>query len=153
MILLRSARSFSNSLQFPAIPVKFPEICGEKCSICWKIRKIFQNSGNFNEKVQNNAKISTGAVQRCDNLVDLEKCWKMRLLSLSEVSIQKRTSPDKFTGELGIRDFEISFAISHVLAIELAGQGALSTSSHGSQFMPARYTEDGTKVYDEILMK
>ena len=44
------------------------------------------------------------------------------LLSLSEVSIQKRTSPDKFTGELGIRDFEISFAISPVLAIELTGQ-------------------------------
>ena len=28
----------------------------------------------FNEKMQNNAKISTGAVQRSDNLVDLEKC-------------------------------------------------------------------------------
>ena len=48
----------------------------------------------------------------------------MRLLSLSEVSIQKRTSPDKFTEELGIRDFEISFAISHVLAFELAAQVA-----------------------------
>ena len=46
----------------------------------------------------------------------------MRLLSLSEVSIQKRTSPDKFTGKLGIRDFEISFAISQVLAFEIAGQ-------------------------------
>ena len=42
----------------------------------------------------------------------------MRLLSLSEVSIQKRTSP----GKLGIRDFEISFAISQVLAIEIPGQ-------------------------------
>ena len=46
----------------------------------------------------------------------------MRLLSLSEVSIQKRTSPDKFTVKLGIRDFEISFAFSLVLAFELAGQ-------------------------------
>ena len=46
----------------------------------------------------------------------------MRLLSLSEVSIQKRTSPDKFTGKLGIRDVEISFAISQVLAFELRGQ-------------------------------
>ena len=42
----------------------------------------------------------------------------MRLLSLSEVSIQKRTSP----GKLGIRDFEISFAFSLVLAFEVAGQ-------------------------------
>ena len=49
----------------------------------------------------------------------------MRLLSLSEVSIQKRTSPDKFTGKLGIRDFEISFAFSLVLAFELTGQSTL----------------------------
>ena len=42
----------------------------------------------------------------------------MRLLSLSEVSIQKRTSP----GKLGIRDFEISFAFSLVLAFELTSQ-------------------------------
>ena len=46
----------------------------------------------------------------------------MRLLSLSEVSIQKRTSPDKFTGKLGIRDFEFSFAIFQVLAFEIRGQ-------------------------------
>ena len=43
----------------------------------------------------------------------------MRLLSLSEVSIQKRTSPDKFSGKMGIREIEISFAISPVLAFEL----------------------------------
>ena len=42
----------------------------------------------------------------------------MRLLSLSEVSIQKRTSP----GKLGKRDFEISFANVQFLAIEMAGQ-------------------------------
>ena len=35
-------------------------------------------------------------VQRCDNLVDLEKCWKISLLSLSETSMQPRTSPVKF---------------------------------------------------------
>ena len=46
----------------------------------------------------------------------------MRLLSLSEVSIQKRTSPGKW----GIRDFEISFAISPVLAFEISGQRAVS---------------------------
>ena len=42
----------------------------------------------------------------------------MRLLSLSEVSIQKRTSP----GKLGKRDFEISFANVQFLAFEMAGQ-------------------------------
>ena len=46
----------------------------------------------------------------------------MRLLSLSEVSIQKRTSPDKFSGKMGIREIEISFAFSLVLAFELASQ-------------------------------
>ena len=50
------------------------------------------------------------------------KLQKMRLLSLSEVSIQKKSSPDKFTRKLGIRDFEISFAFSLVLAFELTGQ-------------------------------
>ena len=45
----------------------------------------------------------------------------MRLLSLSEVSIQKRTSP----GKLGKRDFEISFANVQFLAIEMAGQSRL----------------------------
>ena len=55
----------------------------------------------------------------------------MRLLSLSEVSIQKRTSPDKFTGKLGIRDFEISFAFSLVLAFELTGQRSLLGSGAG----------------------
>ena len=34
--------------------------------------------------------------KRCENLVDLEKSEKMRLLSLSEASIQKRTSTLKF---------------------------------------------------------
>ena len=37
-----------------------------------------------------------GAVQRNANLVDLKNPEKMRLLSLSEVSIQPRTSPLKF---------------------------------------------------------
>ena len=41
-------------------------------------------------------KFEIGAVQRNANLVDLEKCCKLRLLSISEVSIQKRTSPLKF---------------------------------------------------------
>ena len=41
------------------------------------------------------------AVQRNANLVDLEKCWKMRQLSSSEVSIQKRTSLPKFLWNRG----------------------------------------------------
>ena len=41
------------------------------------------------------------AVQRNANLVDFEKCWKMRKLSSSEVSIQKRTSLPKFLWNRG----------------------------------------------------
>ena len=37
-------------------------------------------------------------MQKCENLVDLEKSEKMRLLSLSEASIQPRTSLSKFEG-------------------------------------------------------
>ena len=73
---IENSRSSGNSLQFPEIPAKFHEIWGEKCSIYWKIRKILQKFGKFNEKLQNNAKIRNGAVQRCDNPVDLEKMLK-----------------------------------------------------------------------------
>ena len=36
-------------------------------------QNLFKKIVKFNENLQNNAKINTGAVQRCDNLVDLEK--------------------------------------------------------------------------------
>ena len=36
------------------------------------------------------------AVQKNADFVDLEMCWKMSLLSLSEASIQPRTGPPKF---------------------------------------------------------
>ena len=65
--------SSANYLTFPAIPAKFRKICGEKYLICLQIRKILEKSGKFNEKLQNDAKNSIGAVQRCHNLVDLEK--------------------------------------------------------------------------------
>ena len=42
-------------------------------------------------------------MQRNANLVDLENPEKMRLLSLSEVSIQPRTSPPKFLKNRGVR--------------------------------------------------
>ena len=41
-------------------------------------------------------KFEFGAVQRNANLVDLEKCCKMRLFALSQLTIQPRTSPLKF---------------------------------------------------------
>ena len=37
-----------------------------------------------------------GAVRRCANLVDLEKCFKMSIWLQKSASIQKRTSPLKF---------------------------------------------------------
>ena len=40
--------------------------------------------------------IEFGAVQRNVNLVDLEKCWKMRIWTQKSASIQKKTSPLKF---------------------------------------------------------
>ena len=76
-------------------------------SVAYKKKRLsfFKNNKKFkfyknpeNSTLQNNAKNSNGAVQRCSNLVDLEECRKMRLLSLSEVSIQKRKGPDKFAG-------------------------------------------------------
>ena len=42
----------------------------------------------------------SGAVQRFANLVDLEKCCKMRIWTQKSASIQKRTSLPKFGGEL-----------------------------------------------------
>ena len=67
----------------------------------------------------------------------------MRLLSLSEVSIQKRTSPDKFTWKLGIRDLEISFAFSLVLAFELTSQ---SVCAYAGLFSWANYDSKGRGV-------
>ena len=37
-----------------------------------------------------------GAVQRIANLVDLEKCWKMRIWTQKSALIQPRTSSPKF---------------------------------------------------------
>ena len=39
------------------------------------------------------------AVQRCDNLVELEKCFPTSIWLQNFVSIQQRTSLDKFEGE------------------------------------------------------
>ena len=93
--------------KLPEIICHFREICSEKCSICWKmISKIrnffFQNwkFRKFNKKLQTNAKIRIGAVQKKAQLVDLEECWKFKwVLVFSTIylqrsaSIQPRTSP------------------------------------------------------------
>ena len=53
--------------------------------------------------------------------VDLDESFPTSIYLQNLASIQPRTSPKKF-GKLGIRDFEISFAFSLVLAFELRGQ-------------------------------
>ena len=58
--------------------------------------KILQTSGNFNKSLKIDAKISKILKMQLDIYVDLEKCEKMSLLSLSEASIQKCTSTVKF---------------------------------------------------------
>ena len=42
-------RNVIRQLRISRIPVKFREICGEKCLICWKIRKIFAKFGQVKE--------------------------------------------------------------------------------------------------------
>ena len=43
-----------------------------------------------------NAKFQSAAVQKCANLVDIEKCWKTHIFLQKSASIQPRTSPPKF---------------------------------------------------------
>ena len=77
----RNSDQFSSSLSINI--VKFAEKTRffEKNHKKWqKFRRVFVDFLRY------------WAVQRCDDLVDLEKCWKMRLFSLSEASIQRRTS-------------------------------------------------------------
>ena len=50
------------------------------------------------ENLKKSANFDFVAVRRCENLVDLEKSEKMRQLSLSEASIQPRTSLQKCEG-------------------------------------------------------
>ena len=67
---------------------------GEKNAIfCKKSAKMLKNLG----KILLNFQIR--AVQRCDNLVELEKCFPTSIWLQSFVSIQQRTSLDKFGGD------------------------------------------------------
>ena len=66
----------------------------------------------FNEKIE--------IRERCKGVhcVDLGERFPTSIYLQNLASIQPRTSPKKF-GKLGIRDFEISFAFSLVLAFEI----------------------------------
>jgi hypothetical protein len=62
-----------------------------------KIWKIHRNLKFCEElKMEKTANFEFGAVQKCENLVDLQEFWRMRLRSLSKASIQPRTCPIKF---------------------------------------------------------
>ena len=52
--------------------------------------------------MKKSANFESGAVQRIANLVDLEKCCKMRIWMQKSASMQKRTSPLKF-GDLAAK--------------------------------------------------
>ena len=72
----------------------FAKIVLNFCEIAAKINKILTQ---ICKHVQTSAKFDFGAVQKNANLVNSEKICKMRMLSLSEASIQPRTSLLKFT--------------------------------------------------------
>ena len=69
-----------NSVKFAAKNDKFAE----------KSAKFCKNTENLKKIAQNNAKISKILKIQLVNLVDLEKCEKMSLLSHSEASIQPK---------------------------------------------------------------
>ena len=72
-----------NSVKFAAKNDKFAE----------KSAKFCKNTENLKKIAQNNAKISKILKIQLVNLVDLEKCEKMSLLSHSEASIQPIFGP------------------------------------------------------------
>ena len=82
---------------FGEIPRKFHQI-GEKINENYLKIAIFQK---IHEKMRKSFTkfcwdFHFQPVQRNVNLVDLEKCWKMRIWTQKSASIQKRTSPLKF---------------------------------------------------------
>ena len=79
----------------------FIKISPKKSNFHWKIAKLNEWIENFvhsppKKKTIFHWNFEIGAVRKSVNLVDLEKCWRLRLLSLSEASIQRRTSLSKF---------------------------------------------------------
>ena len=79
----------------------FINISPKNSNFHWKIAKLDEKwieICSFSQKKETifNWNFEIGAVRKSVNLVDLEKCWRLRLLSLSEASIQRRTSLSKF---------------------------------------------------------
>ena len=72
----------------------FIEIGAKNCEFEQKIQDLLEKMQKDPTKFCRNFEF--GEVQKRADLVDLENPEKMRLLSLSEASIQKRTSLSKF---------------------------------------------------------
>ena len=73
-------------LQICIFEIDFHETCLKKLTFqekCWLLRHVFCS------------KIEFGAVQKCANLVELEKYCKTHIYLQNLVSIQPRTSPPK----------------------------------------------------------
>ena len=68
-----------------------------------------------------------------DDLVDLENCRKMRLLSLSKLSIQPRTSPSKFATSRDVPLLHRSYPSTLTSSVGLGGYGGYGglTTSYG----------------------
>ena len=81
------------------IPRKFHQNLAEKKQFWWKFGLTFGSiQYSISQKVSTifDKKIEFGAVQKYDNLVDLEKCFPKSIYLQKLASIQPRTSLSKF---------------------------------------------------------
>ena len=78
---------------FPQFRQNFVKFKAKNDKFAEKSAKFCKNTENLKKIVQNNAKICKILKIQLDNLVDLEKCEKMSLLSHSEASIQPIFGP------------------------------------------------------------
>ena len=97
---------FSSSTRFSISQSKFCVIYQNLAKWCNTLKK----SVKMCENLKKSANFDFVAVRRCENLVDLEKSEKMRQLSLSEASIQPRTSLQKFWGDSIVIQLILLFA-------------------------------------------
>ena len=100
----------------------FSKILTNFAKFCTDSAVVTEVSAFFNENFE--------IGERCKGVhyVDLDESFPTSIYLQNLDSIQPRTSPKK-SGKLGIRDFEISFAFSLVLAFELASQEDIGTGS------------------------
>ena len=99
----------------------FIQISPKNSDFHWKNRKIEWKMNwffSFSQKKETifNWIFEIGAVQKSVNLVDLEKCSRLRLLSRSEASIQPITSLSKFDWNF------IHFSIHSLVATHFQGR-------------------------------